>query len=137
MSAARLSSPMPSIDGILEGNAESQAQNSAVHEGVDASSSTPTPASLLPTAIPLHLMKTMGHRDNDIEKEEVEVFSFVLGFPDGTDPDKDAKPNTEDAQIIFEERREDKIAELQHKEEPQAPAHWFEVYSVSGYSVST
>jgi len=126
MSLSRLS--LPSISRVLEGEAEADTKNvtAQVQEDTNSSTaSTSTSASLLPALVPQpHLMKTMDLRDHDLENEEVELFSFVLGFPDEAEADKD------DAQTIFEERRFGEVhvelAELQ-EEQPDAPIRWLKI----------
>ncbi|PPQ64928.1 hypothetical protein CVT26_015648 [Gymnopilus dilepis] len=128
MSLSQLS--LPSIDHVLEGQVRSDEQHTIIQEESAASTaSTSSIASLTPTLVTQpNLMKTIDLRGNDLESAEVEIYSFIVGFPDDgacTDADKD------DAPTIFEERQEPVvIAEpviVEEAEEPAPAAPWFRI----------
>jgi len=118
MTLARLA--LPSISRVLEADPSIPRKRSApamMSNQPDAP--TGQAASTVPSSVPQpHLMKTIDFRDNSLEAEEEELFSFVVGFPNETALDE------AETQTIFQERAMPNSALLQGRKIGQAFSTW-------------
>ncbi|PPQ64935.1 hypothetical protein CVT26_015655 [Gymnopilus dilepis] len=126
MSLSRLH--LPSNGGILEGHVDTAAKKESEdgNENLSKVSDSQAPEPAVPAIVvaQTHLMKTIDFRGNDLESEEVELFSLKVGFPD--------EPAVEGDNIVnvVEARPPDvaHFANRQEGEEERAPNRWLNAH---------